>query len=246
VQILILSDLHANLYALQAVLADAEGHYQQIVCCGDLVGYNPHPAPVLEWTQANCARVIRGNHDKVVAGIDDLEWFNDVAKQAAIWTKQVLAPEQIEYLRSLEKGPVRLEHFHLWHGSPRDEDEYVTGKSTAGHCFSFFELPLAFFGHTHLQGGFFSKYGRIGFIPAVKRTEREAVIALEPDILYMVNPGSVGQPRDGDSRAAYAIYDTEQKTVKLRRVGYPIQDTADDIRKAGLPSVLAIRLFRGM
>ncbi len=245
-QILILSDLHANLYALQAVLADAEGQYQQIVCCGDLVGYNPHPAPVLEWTKANCGRVIRGNHDKVVARIDDLEWFNEVAKQAAVWTMQELNPEQTEYLRSLEKGPVRLEHFHVWHGSPRDEDEYVINKSGASHCFPLFELPLAFFGHTHLQGGFFSKYGRIGTIPAVQTKLCEAVIGLEPDVLYMVNPGSVGQPRDGDPRAAYAIYDTEQKIVRLRRVGYAIQQTADDIRKAGLPPVLAVRLFRGM
>lgn len=245
-QILILSDLHANLYALQAVLADSESLYQQIVCCGDLVGYNPHPGPVLEWTKANCAHVIRGNHDKVVARIDDLEWFNEVAKQAALWTMQELKSEQIGYLRSLEKGPVRLEYFHIWHGSPRDEDEYVINKSGAGHCFPFFELPLAFFGHTHLQGGFFSKYGRIGTIPAVHKDECEALIALEPDLLYMVNPGSVGQPRDGDPRAAYALYDTEQKIVRLRRVNYPIQGTADDIRKAGLPAVLAIRLFRGM
>jgi diadenosine tetraphosphatase ApaH/serine/threonine PP2A family protein phosphatase len=107
-------------------------------------------------------------------------------------------------------------------------------------------LPLAFFGHTHLQGGFFSKYGRIGTIPAVEKRESEAVIALQPDILYMVNPGSVGQPRDGDSRAAYALYDVEQKVVRLRRVSYPIQETADDIRKTGLPAVLAVRLFRGM
>lgn len=245
-QILILSDLHANLYALQAVLADAEGLYRQIVCCGDLVGYNPHPGPVLEWTKTNCAFVIRGNHDKVVARIDDLEWFNEVAKQAALWTMQQLNSEQTEYLVNLEKGPVRLEHFHVWHGSPRDEDEYVINKSAAAHCFPFFELPLAFFGHTHLQGGFFSKYGRIGIIPAVRANVSEALIALEPDVLYLVNPGSVGQPRDGDPRAAYAIYDTEQKIVRLRRVAYPIQNTADDIRKTGLPPVLALRLFRGM
>jgi predicted phosphodiesterase len=246
VQILILSDLHANLYALRAVLADAENDYQQIVCCGDLVGYNPHPGAVLEWTKANCARVIRGNHDKVVARIDDLEWFNEVAKQAAVWTMQTLSADQTEYLRGLEKGPVRLEYFHVWHGSPRDEDEYVVNKSGAAHCLPFFELPLAFFGHTHLQGGFFSKYGRIGTLPAVPKQERDLVIALEPDVLYLVNPGSVGQPRDGDPRAAYAIYDTEQKIVRLRRVNYPVQKTADDIRKAALPPVLAVRLFRGM
>jgi len=246
VQILILSDLHANLYALQAVLADAGDQYEQIVCCGDLVGYHPHPAPVLEWTRANCGRVIRGNHDKVVAGIDDPEWFNEVARQAAIWTMGELSPDQIGYLRDLESGPAQLEHFHLWHGSPRDEDEYVTSKSAAAPCFSSFQLPLAFFGHTHLQGGFFSTRGRIGAIPAVKRTEHEAVVAMEPDVLYMVNPGSVGQPRDGDWRAAYALYDPEQKIVRLRRVEYPVQDTASDILSAGLPPVLAIRLSRGM
>jgi predicted phosphodiesterase len=246
VQILILSDLHANLYALQAVLADAEGQYEQIVCCGDVVGYNPHPVPVLEWTQANCPRVIRGNHDKVVAGIDDPEWFNEVAKQAAIWTIGEVGPDQTAYLRNLEKGPVQLEHFHIWHGSARDEDEYVTGKSAAAPGFLSFVLPLAFFGHTHLQGGFFSKYGRIGTIPPVRRQEHEAVVALEPDVLYMINSGSVGQPRDGDPRAAYAIYDVEQKIVKLRRVGYPVENTAADILKAGLPSVLALRLSRGL
>lgn len=245
-QILILSDLHANLYALEAVLADAEGQYGQIVCCGDLVGYNPHPAPVLEWARGNCARIIRGNHDKVVAGVDDLEWFNEVAKEAAVWTIRQLSTDQLEFLGQLEKGPAKLEHFHLWHGSPRDEDEYVTTKTSAAPSFSMFELPLAFFGHTHLQGGFFSTRGRIGVIPAVRKREKEAIVALEPDVLYMVNPGSVGQPRDGDSRAAYAIYNPEQKIVKLRRVAYPVEKTADDITKAGLPGVLALRLFRGM
>ncbi len=245
-QILILSDLHANLYALDAVLADAEGQYEQIVCCGDLVGYNPHPIPVLEWALANCGRIIRGNHDKVVAGIDSLEWFNEVAKEAAMWTIRQLSADQLGHLGQLEKGPAKLEHFHVWHGSPRDEDEYVTTKSSAAPCFTFFELPLAFFGHTHLQGGFFSARGRIGIIPAVRKKEKEAVLELEPDVLYMVNPGSVGQPRDGDPRAAYAIYETEQKLVKLRRAEYPVQKTADDITRAGLPGVLAVRLFRGM
>lgn len=246
VRILILSDLHANWYALEAVLADAGGKYDQTVCCGDLVGYNPHPAPVLEWARAHCVRIIRGNHDKVVAGIEDLEWFNDVAKAAAIWTMENLASGQRDFLASLEQGPAKLDHFHVWHGSPRDEDEYVTTKSGAAPCFAYFELPLAFFGHTHLQGGFFSTRGRIGVIPAVRRNETEAVIALEPDVLYMVNPGSVGQPRDGDPRAAYAIYDSEQKLVILRRAEYPVQKTADDITAAGLPPVLALRLFRGM
>lgn len=245
-QFLILADLHANWQALEAVLADAGGKFDEIICCGDLVGYNPQPARVLEWTRKNCASVIRGNHDKVVAGIEDIEWFNDVARAAARWTIKQLDKEQIDYLRELQQGPVKLEHFHIWHGSPRDEDEYITAAREALPCFPYFELPLAFFGHTHLQGGFLSRYGRPSAIPAVRKNRKESVIALEPDTVYMVNPGSVGQPRDGDARAAYALYDAEQKTVTLRRVEYPLDKTAEEIQKAGLPEVLAFRLSRGI
>jgi predicted phosphodiesterase len=246
VQFLILSDIHANWHALEAVLAEAEGKFQQIICCGDIVGYNPRPAEALEWTRAHCAQVIRGNHDKVVAGIDDLEWFNEVAQTAALWTREQLSREQLEYLRELQMGPLKLEHFHIWHGSPIDEDEYITMPREASSCFEAFELPLAFFGHTHLQGGFFRKRRRTGRIVAVPTDEQQSVIALEPDTLYMVNPGSIGQPRDGDPRAAYAIFDSEQNVVFLRRAEYPIQKTAGEILKAGLPDVLALRLFEGM
>lgn len=243
---LILSDTHANWHALEAVLADAKGHFDEIVCCGDLVGYNAQPARVLEWTRANSARTIRGNHDKVVAGIENLEWFNEVAQSAARWTIHQLNGAQIQYLRELEKGPVELDHFHMWHGSPRDEDEYVTTAREAAGCFQSFVLPLAFFGHTHLQGGFFAKQGRVGVIPAVRKGQSESVLELRPNTLYMVNPGSVGQPRDGDPRAAYGFYDSEQKTVELRRVEYPVQKAAQEIRQANLPDVLAFRLFQGL
>jgi predicted phosphodiesterase len=246
VQFLIISDIHANWHALEAVLANAEGKFQQIICCGDIVGYNPRPVEVLEWTRAHCAYVIRGNHDKVVAGIDDLEWFNEVAQAAALWTREHLNREQLEYLRELQIGPVKLEHFHIWHGSPLDEDEYVTMPREASPCFAAFELPLAFFGHTHLQGGFFRKHRRTGRIAAVPVDHQQSVVALEPDTFYMINPGSIGQPRDGDPRAAYAIFDSEQNTVTLRRVAYPVQKTAEEILKASLPDVLALRLFEGM
>ena len=244
-QFLIISDLHANWHALKAVIADAKERYEQIICCGDLVGYNPHPARVLEWTRAHCASVIRGNHDKVVAGIDSLEWFNDVAQIAARWTTGKLNEEQLDYLRNLRTGPVLLEHFVICHGSPRDEDEYITTAREASPCFTHLELPLAFFGHTHLQGGFVLRRGRTSSIPPVRKTESESALALEPDTIYFVNPGSVGQPRDGDPRAAYAIYDSELKLVYLRRVSYPIEKTAEEIKKSGLPDVLAIRLFQG-
>lgn len=243
---LVTADLHANGHALEAVLADAAGKFDQIVCCGDLVGYNARPAQIIEWTSAHCSVVIRGNHDKVVAGIERLEWFNEVAQDAARWTIQQLNNKQIAYLRELPKGPLQLEHFHVWHGSPSDEDEYVATIREATPCFRHFELPLAFFGHTHLQGGFFSKHGRVGRIPPVGKRETEAIVELEPDVLYMVNPGSVGQPRDGDERAGYAIYHSEQRAVTLRRVKYAVQKTTEEIEKAGLPEVLALRLLHGL
>ncbi len=243
---LIISDPHANWHALQAVLSDAEEQYDQIICCGDLVGYNAQPGRVLEWTREHCAAVIRGNHDKAVAGQENLEWFNEVAQRAARWTTHALDAGQIEYLHDLMKGPLKLEHFHIWHGSPRDEDEYVTIAGEAIDCFKYFELPLAFFGHTHLQGGFFLTRGRIGAIQKVPRDYYQRVLELEPNVLYMINPGSVGQPRDGDSRAAYALFDSEANTVTLRRVKYPIEKTAEEIEEAGLPDLLAYRLFQGV
>jgi predicted phosphodiesterase len=246
VRFLILSDLHGNWRALEAILANAKDEYDQAVCCGDIVGYNPDPAQVLEWTRKNCFSVVRGNHDKVVAGIDEIEWFNQVAQIAAIWTMRELTTEQMNWLRALPKGPLKLEHFYLCHGAPFDEDEYVITPRDANICFTHFELPLAFFGHTHLQGGFFYRRGRVGSLGPVGQAYKDRVVELEPDAMYMINPGSVGQPRDGDPRAAYALFDSETKCVQLRRVEYNIEKTAEDIRKVGLPDTLALRLFQGM
>lgn len=244
-KVLVVSDLHANRHALDAVLDDCKGGYDQIVCCGDLVGYNAFPAELIEWTRTNCKAVIRGNHDKAIAGIEDLTWFNDVAQAAARWSMDRLSAEQTEYLANLPRGPVKLEKFHLFHGAPQDEDEYITSAYEAAACFHHLELPLSFFGHTHLQGGFFLTRGKVGVIAPVRADRNEKVLELEPDVVYMVNPGSVGQPRDGDSRAGYAIYNSEERTVALRRVTYPVAEAASAIRRAGLPDALAARLFQG-
>lgn len=244
-QFLILSDIHANWHALEAVLAHAGDSYDQILCCGDIVGYNPQPARVLEWVRTQCSSVIRGNHDKVVAGIDDLEWFNPIARAAALWAMTQLNVEELEYLRGLPQGPALLQDFALCHGSPRDEDEYVPGLQEAEDVFPYLDLPLTFFGHTHLQGGFFQQHRRSGRIAAVPQYQEEAVLEIHPDTLYLINPGSVGQPRDGDPRAAYAVFDSKQQTIAFRRVNYPIDKTAGEIKAAGLPDALAARLFRG-
>jgi predicted phosphodiesterase len=245
VQFLILSDLHANWPALQAVIDDAAGKYEAIVCCGDLVGYNPQPGRVLEWVRSSCQTVIRGNHDKVVAGIDSIEWFNDVAQIAARWTTNVLSESQLEYLRSLQQGPASIDGFQIWHGSPVDEDEYMTEAGEAAPRFPEMDCALGFFGHTHLQGGFFAKHGFVGVISQVRSSEREYVLELEPDAKYMVNPGSVGQPRDRDPRAAYVLFDSSRKLVTFRRVQYPIGETIAQIQQAGLPDMLGFRLLAG-
>jgi predicted phosphodiesterase len=246
VRLLILADIHANWHALETVLADAEGQYDQILCCGDLVGYNPHPDRVTEWVQRNCHLIVRGNHDKVVAGLERLDWFNEVARVAARWTMQTLQPSNIEYLRSLPRGPAAVHGFEICHGSPRDEDEYLTSSLEAEACFDALENSLLFFGHSHLQGGFTNRRNKVVSIPAVKKTERDSTFQLQVDTQYLVNPGSVGQPRDGDPRAAYAIYETELRVVSLRRVTYPVMKTAADIRQAGLPEILGMRLLHGL
>jgi diadenosine tetraphosphatase ApaH/serine/threonine PP2A family protein phosphatase len=209
------------------------------------VGYNPHPDPVVEWTEANCSLVVRGNHDKAVAGLESLDSFSDVAQVAARWTMQHIQPANHAYLRGLPRGPAASSLFDIWHGSLADEDEYITDAHDAAPSFGHFNLPLAFFGHTHLQGGFFSKHGRVGVIPSVRADEWEHNLELDPSGSYMINPGSVGQPRDGDPRAAYAIYDSDQKLVTFFRAAYPVKSTAAEIKLAGLPDILALRLFHG-
>lgn len=243
---LILSDIHANSEGLDAVLADAAGQYDTVVCCGDIVGYNPDPMHAIEWCRGNCQSIIRGNHDKVIAGIDDLDWFNPIAQASARWTMEQLSDGDLSYLKQLPKGPMAVaDAFQIFHGAPFDEDEYVLSPDTAEECFSHLDAPLAFFGHTHVQGGFFQKHRRLGGMGRPSPGEPELVFELEPNTMYIVNAGSVGQPRDRDPRAAYAIYDSDQRLVMLRRVEYDVAKTVEKIRAAGLPDALGLRLFDG-
>ena len=242
---LILSDIHSTWEALQAVIEQADGQYDQALCCGDLVGYGADPNLVTDWVRLHCSAVVRGNHDKACTGLDDLEWFNPVARAAAMWTQSQLSPENLEFSRNLPRGPVPVDGFQLIHGSPIDEDEYVIGAGEAGEAFAYLETRIVFFGHTHIQGGFIwnrSRVETIGRIPS--RGERQR-LDLDPDCAYLVNPGSVGQPRDGDSRAAYLLLDTEQQIVSFRRVSYDIGAAQAKIQRAGLPAVLADRLSLG-
>jgi diadenosine tetraphosphatase ApaH/serine/threonine PP2A family protein phosphatase len=235
---LILSDLHANWEALQAVLADANGRYDRIVCCGDLAGYGPDPNPVIEWVRATAGPVIRGNHDRACAGLVDLEWFNPIARTANLWTTAQLTKGNLNYLRDLPVGPMTIQGFQISHGSPFDEDEYLLSLKDAAEALSKLETNLAFFGHTHIQGAFVWMHGRFGAMAGPR-------LRLESDAAWLINPGAVGQPRDGDPRAAYALYDTDLNEVVQCRVHYDYETTARKIVAAGLPDVLAARLAVG-
>jgi len=245
VRCLILSDLHANWEALQAVLEDAAGRYDRILCCGDLVGYGADPNAIVEWCRARVHTVIRGNHDKAVASLEGLEWFNPAAQAATVWTHHQLTGENRAYLAALPRGPLTVDGIALAHGAPADEDEYLVDTGEARQAFAYTERPVTFFGHTHIQGGFRSSRRRTEKIGRPGARAKEAVLDLEPDTYYLINPGSVGQPRDGDPRAAYVLYDPADGFLCFRRVEYPVELAQRKIRQAGLPDLLAVRLAAG-
>ena len=244
---LLLSDIHANLEALDAVLADAGRRYpaaDRVLCLGDLVGYGADPEPVTERIKAISNVVIRGNHDKAVALGENLDWFNPAARDATYWTLRQLHVETVDYLRNLPKGPVAVNGFEICHGSPMDEDEYIITSGDAGHLNGQLQSGVVFFGHTHLQGGFRIRRGQVIEIPRPAPHDTESVL-IEEDSYYLLNPGSVGQPRDQDPRAAYAVYDGASKLYTMHRVEYDIASAQRKILDAGLPDKLAFRLAIG-
>ncbi len=236
---LVLSDLHANQEALQAVLEDARGRYDRILCLGDLAGYGAEPNEVIAWVREHAAAIIRGNHDKICVSDEPLDSYHPSARASTEWTRRALTPESRAFLESLPRGPLRYQDFDLVHGSPADEDEYLLAVSDAALAREFLATPVTFFGHTHVQGGFLvTRNGSKKIVPP-------GTLEIEPHHYYLVNPGAVGQPRDGDPRAAYALYSPEQRTIEYRRAAYDVASAAAKIRAAGLPEHLAARLFVG-
>jgi predicted phosphodiesterase len=250
VRILVLSDIHANLEALDACLAGAPS-FDTVVNLGDIVGYGASPNEVTDRSRALGKIFVRGNHDKAATGLTDLDEFNPMAGAAAIWTRKELSPENFEWLRALPHGPVfppDLPPVQLVHGSPNDEDEYVVSLGDALAPLITLTVPMTFFGHTHLQGGFFANGSSAdGFRPEYRTVgQPESVpLQLKPSTRYMINPGSVGQPRDGDWRAAFALYDTDAQILHFHRTPYNLKAAQDRIFAAKLPPRLATRLAAG-
>jgi predicted phosphodiesterase len=244
---LLLSDVHSNLEALYTGLELAAGKYDTAICLGDLVGYGPNPNEIIDKIRNLCKVVIRGNHDKACCGIDDAAEFNIYARMATGWTRQALTPQNIEYLRALPMGPALMEGFIFVHGSPQDEDEYILGPGQALPMLRSPAAQIVCFGHTHLQGGFtLSEAGRFQSIRIPATSDGHVLTqSLEDSSRYLINPGSVGQPRDHDPRTAFAILDVDRKEVEYYRAAYDVVKTQQKMEQAGLPVPLYRRLELG-
>ena len=243
---LVISDIHGNLPALTAVLRDCPPEtYDRVLVLGDLVGYGAEPGPVIDRIRALAPHVVvRGNHDKAVCGVMDLHAFNSHARDAAEWTTRTLSPAHLAYLRELPAGPLLVDDaLEVWHGSPADEDAYLVWIDDIRDAAALGRRPLCLFGHTHVQGAYGSGEGR----PSVESgpTWTRTTLSISLDDRWLVNPGSVGQPRDGDPRAAYGLVDLQARVVTLCRVEYDVAAAQAAIRAAGLPELLASRLSEG-
>lgn len=246
---LILSDIHANLEALEAVQAAAPAH-DVVWNLGDLVGYGANPNEVIDEARRLGSVFVRGNHDRACCGMGNVEDFNPVAQRAALWTECVLTGDHREWLRNLSPGPIMPDgpQVSCVHGSPIDEDEYIVTVRDAWPSMHESNTRLTFFGHTHVQGGFATnndEWFRLSPEYGSRDEADEFELPLRPNARYLLNPGSVGQPRDGDWRAAFALYDDAGMTLTWYRVPYDIRKAQERILLAGLPDRLAFRLRDG-
>jgi predicted phosphodiesterase len=246
VRYLILSDIHANIDALDAVLdAAPTDTWDRAIVLGDLVGYGAEPAAVIERVRSlNPLATIRGNHDKAACGLEDGSSFNYVARLAAQWTFEALSVEHREYLRALPQGPLTIdETIEICHGAPFDEDHYIFDADDASRALDTTTRRVCLFGHTHLPVVFRRSPQLFdGFLPEGPDDSR---VEIDAGLNYLVNVGSVGQPRDGDPRAAFGVFDSSGPSVVIRRIEYPVQAAQRRILNAGLPASLANRLGIG-
>lgn len=242
---LVLSDIHANLEALEAVLEAARDiPYQRLLVLGDLVGYGASPNEVVDRVRELAPHAtIRGNHDKVGAGLEPSDAFNAVARTAIRWTYEALSDDNRDWLAELPAGPLVVDDLlEICHGTPQDEDMYVFDDGDVLRSMQAATRRLCLFGHTHVQVGYRLANQSLTLETADPRRPLHIPISHGH---YLINPGSVGQPRDGDPRAAYGVYDAQAQAVEIYRTQYPVELAQARIRAAGLPEALAQRLMIG-
>jgi diadenosine tetraphosphatase ApaH/serine/threonine PP2A family protein phosphatase len=242
VRIAVLSDIHSNLHALDAVLADiVREQPDELWCLGDVVGYGPRPNECVDRIREAASLSLCGNHDLAVLGTIDIAEFSGDAGTAAVWTRGVLGNEQREWLQGLEPTAER-DAVELFHGSPRDPVwDYVLTDEIALASFERTTAPLVLVGHSHVALAISLVGGELGggLAPATTTVELDAT-------RWLLNPGSVGQPRDGDPHAAWLLIDSDAGRATFRRVPYPIEQTQAEMYKEGLPLALAVRLTHGI
>ena len=239
----VIADIHANLEALQAVLARIEVlRAHETVCLGDIVGYNADPNECVDIMRTRNIRCILGNHDACAAGLEEPDGFNPFARRAVLWTRAELTDENRLFLRNLPREQ-RVGDIFLFHGSIHDTNRYILYMSDAADNFTQLagmgnSLWIGFFGHTHVRAVLYYYQKAVSF-------ELAPDLKLEEEKRYLINPGSVGQPRDGDPRASFLVYDADDRRVTFNLVEYDVHACQDKIIRAGLPSWLAERLASG-
>jgi predicted phosphodiesterase len=243
---LVFTDIHGNLEALLAVLKIVmKKRIDHYLFLGDLVGYGASPNEVVHKLAAlKPLSLVRGNHDKAVCGLDSVQTFNPIAASAIYWTKSRITKKNFDFLYRIKKSPdIVHETITICHGAPFDEDYYIFGEFDAAEAFSYFQTPVCFFGHTHFPFVYAEKDQVVeGTFLEGKSNE----VKLEKGVRYLINPGSVGQPRDRNPMAAFAIYDSDARTVKFYRVEYDVAEAQRKILEQNLPSALAERLTLGI
>ena len=241
----IISDIHSNLEAFEETLKRTdEIRVNEILCLGDIVGYNANPNECVKIIKERQIKTIMGNHDRTSCGIEEPTSFNEYAKEAVFWTRKEITAETQDYLKNLKDSIVIDNEFLVVHGSPRDPDEYILSRSSAAQNLQYLKknfknITICFFGHTHVKA-FYSLTGESGIV-----SNSSEGIVLSGDGTFLINPGSVGQPRDRDPRGFFIIFDTEKRLVRYEPVAYDIEKTSLKVINAGLPKFLAERLFEG-
>ncbi|MBN1882988.1 MAG: metallophosphoesterase family protein [Deltaproteobacteria bacterium] len=239
----VISDIHGNLIALEAFFAVTKLlGVDRTVCLGDVVGYNPWPNECIDILRRCGIPTIMGNHDRVAAGIQEPIVFNDIAREAILWTREVLTEKNREYLRTLPSQMTVDKKYLLVHGSAIDPDEYILSPDAAAHNIAVLQestdVTLCFFGHSHVVSCFLSN-------GTFYLSQAPPDLSLDADLTYLINPGSIGQPRDGDSMASFLIFDEDEKRVKFHRFRYDIESVVTELSRQGLNPFLGQRLYQG-
>jgi predicted phosphodiesterase len=240
-RIVFVSDLHSNIYAVEALDKELRNkNYDYIYCLGDIVGYGANPKEVVDWVIENVDFSLRGNHDTLISKAEPIDMHNPYTLKAAYYNMEVLEDRHKDYLKSLPKD-FENDLMVLTHDEPciPGSMEYITKIKEAYDTFSAFHQSMCFYGHTHLPGIFEKENNEVFY-------KRDNKIFLKEGNKYLINPGSVGQPRDKDPRLSYIIFDSENNVVEFYRVEYDVEKAARYILNAGLPAIFANRLFRGV